>query len=656
MSGRVLIVDDSLTVRMDLVEAFEAGGLDALPCATAGEARRALDGDDVDAIVLDVQLPDADGVEFLRELRATARYGSTPVLMLSSEADVAERLRGLQTGADEYCGKPYDAGYVVARARQLLGTRPAAAAVSATVLLIDDSATLREEVRRVLEQHGYAVLTAVTGEDGLRVAGDRRPDVVIVDANLPGIDGATVIRRIRLDSALRDVPCLLLTASADRTLELDALDAGADAFVSKDEDLAVLLAKVSAVARRAVRVRGDREHPDSLLGPKKILAVDADPTSGGQLVACLREDGYDVVHAHAGEEALDLLAAQPADCVLLDSLLPGIGVRETCRRIKAAPGLREIPLILIGVGDDAAAVLAGLGDGADDFVARSERFDVLRARVRAQLRRRNFQDESRRSHDERLRHELAAAEARAARDLAQARATLIDELEWKNSELEAFNYSVSHDLRSPLNVVSGFSEALLDDYADALDETGRGYLLSIRAAARRMEDLIASLLRLSHAARAEISRQPVDITVAARQTTDALRSREPDRLVAVSIQDDLTAEADPDLIRVVLENLIGNAWKYTRRTAAPRIDIGSTGTEFFVRDNGAGFSMEHAEAMFRPYGRLHNDTDFPGTGIGLATVLRIIDRHGGRIRADGHVGAGATFYFTTTVAASGPTP
>jgi DNA-binding response OmpR family regulator len=645
MSSRVLIVDDSLTVRMDLAEAFETGGLDPVPCATVGEARRVLDSEGADAIILDVHLPDGDGVDLLREIRTDPRFGSTPVLMLSSESDVKDRIRGLRTGADEYVGKPYDSGYVVARARELLGDVGADGDDAASVLLIDDSRTLRAELRRELEADGYTVRTAATGEDGLRMAGVRRPGIIIVDGTLPGIDGATVIRRVRLDPALRDVPCLLLTGSTDRHLELDVLDAGADAFLRKNEDTSVLRAKVAAILRQSTT--SDHERYPSLHAPKRVLAVDADVAYVDHLAACLREDGYELVRARTGEEAVELLATQPVDCILIDPHLPGLSGADICRLVKAAPEIRDIPIIVLGVSDDAASVRAGLGDGADDYVVKSDRFDVLRARIRAQMRRKHFQDENRQAREDRLQQQLRAAEARAAQELARTRAELISELEWKNSELEAFSYSVSHDLRSPLTIVDGFSRVLLEEYGDVLDDSARDYLRGINAAAGRMADLIRSLLDLSHAGRAAITRGPVDVTAAARATVDALRRGEPDRAVEVTVADGLCADADADLIRVVLENLLGNAWKYTRRTDAPRIEVGSDAGAFLVRDNGAGFSMDHAENLFRPYGRLHEDHDFPGTGIGLSTVYRIIDRHGGRIWAEGEVGVGATFYFTT---------
>jgi DNA-binding response OmpR family regulator len=649
MTGAVLIVDDSLTVRMDLVEAFQSGGFQAIPCASADEARRALARHAVDAIVLDVLLPDADGVDLLQELRASPEHQATTVLLLSSEAAVKDRVRGLRTGADEYVGKPYDPGYVVGRARQLLGLRTAATGHT-TVLLIDDSRTQRMELTNALEGAGYAVITAETGEEGLRIAAGRRPDAIVVDGLLPGVDGATVIRRVRLDAALRDVPCLLLTASTDHDAELSVLDAGADAFVRKEDDVAVLLAKLSAVLRQS-SAQTAVDQTDSLHGPQKILAVDDSPTYLDLIANCLRGEGYEVVQARSGEEALELLAAQTVDCILLDLLMPGLGGRETCQRIKAAPAVRDIPLIILTALDEPESMLAGLSYGADDYIQKTTQFDILTARVRAQLRRKHFQDENRRIRDELLRKELETAEARAAHEIAQAKAALADELQWKNSELEAFNYSVSHDLRNPLQVVAALSETLLEDYDQVLADAGRRDVQRIIAAAKRMDDLIIALLRLSHAGRAELVHERVDMSAMARQVVDELLSCEPGRAVVVAVQDGVVADADPKLLRIVLENLIGNAWKYTRRTEGPQIAVGlahtDPGTAFFVRDNGVGFSMEHAEKLFRPYGRLHDDSEFPGTGIGLATVARIVDRHGGRIWAEGQVDRGSTFYFTT---------
>jgi two-component system NtrC family sensor kinase len=644
MTGSVLIVDDSLTVRMDLLEAFEAGGFHAIPCATLAEARDALTRADIAVVVLDVLLPDGDGVDFLAELRAAPEHHDVTVLMLSTEADVKDRVRGLRTGADEYVGKPYDSGYVIARAQQLVG-RAEPSTDAPTVLFIDDSPTFRAHLRRHLEDDGFAVVTAETGEEGLRLAAVRRPAAIIVDGMLPGIDGATVIRRVRLDAALRDVPCLLLTASTDRDTELRVLDAGADAFVSKDEPPAVVLAKLGAVLRQAGNA-APVDDTTSLHSPKRILAVDDSETYLQAVAGSLRDDGYEVILAQSGAEALELLAAQPVDCILLDLLMPGLGGRETCQRIKAAPAVREIPLIMMTALDDADTMLQGLGVGADDYIRKSDELEVLKARVRAQLRRKHFQDENRRIREDLHRTELEAAEARAARQLAETRAALVEELQWRNKELEAFSYSVSHDLRTPLQIINGFSETLQAHHADDLDDEARDYLRHIQSAAQRMTDLVGALLQLAQANRADLSTEPVDLSAIARDVVDDLRKAEPDRVVEVRVTDGICARADPNLLRTLLSNLIGNAWKFTRRTASPTIEVGACDDGYFVRDNGVGLPAEAAAHIFEPFQRLHQQADFPGTGIGLATVQRIVHRHGGRIWVTGDIGRGATFSFT----------
>jgi len=219
-----------------------------------------------------------------------------------------------------------------------------------------------------------------------------------------------------------------------------------------------------------------------------------------------------------------------------------------------------------------------------------------------------------------------------------------------NQELEAFSYSVSHDLRAPLRGIDGFSQALLEDYTDRLDETGQNYLSRIRAAAQRMGQLIDDMLLLSRVGRAQIERDRVDLSGLAQAVTDELRRQDPDRRTVLEIQSGLSVHADRGLMRVLLDNLLGNAWKFTARTVDARIDFKmqehATGRIFLVQDNGAGFDMAHASTLFQPFHRLHAVADFPGTGIGLATCQRVVDRHGGRIWAEGAVGLGATVFFT----------
>jgi light-regulated signal transduction histidine kinase (bacteriophytochrome) len=219
-----------------------------------------------------------------------------------------------------------------------------------------------------------------------------------------------------------------------------------------------------------------------------------------------------------------------------------------------------------------------------------------------------------------------------------------------NKELEAFSYSVSHDLRAPLRGIDGFSLALLEDYAEKLDEDGRDYLHRVRAATQRMGILIDDLLNLSRVTRSEMRWESADLSAIVRSVVAELRKTEPEREVDVRIEDGLQAMADAHLLRIVFENLLGNAWKFTSKRRCARIEFGTVQvnarTAFYVRDDGAGFDPAFSDRLFGAFQRLHDKDEFPGTGVGLATVQRIIHRHGGRIWAESAVGRGATFYFT----------
>jgi signal transduction histidine kinase len=219
-----------------------------------------------------------------------------------------------------------------------------------------------------------------------------------------------------------------------------------------------------------------------------------------------------------------------------------------------------------------------------------------------------------------------------------------------NKELEAFSYSVAHDLRAPLRGMNGFANLLLDGYADKLDDEGKDWLREILTNANKMGLLIDALLSLSRLTRAELKTEPVDLSALVRDVAADLAATNPARPVDVVVQSGVRAEIDPVLARAVFDNLLGNAWKFTSKSPSPRIEFGTTTAEgaqcFYVRDNGAGFDMAFAKKLFAPFQRLHTVAEFPGTGIGLATTQRIIHRHGGHIWAEGRVDHGATFFFT----------
>jgi signal transduction histidine kinase len=239
---------------------------------------------------------------------------------------------------------------------------------------------------------------------------------------------------------------------------------------------------------------------------------------------------------------------------------------------------------------------------------------------------------------------------RTSKDLEDANR----ELEGTNRELEAFSYSVSHDLRAPLRTIDGFSQILQEDYERALDDEGMDYLGRVRAASKHMATLIDDLLDLSRVGRRPLRREPVDLSRLASGIIEDLRAAEPGREVEFVSGENIMAWGDVSLLKVALENLLGNAWKFTAREEGARIEFGADSRPrpgflapvYYVRDNGAGFDQAYADKLFGAFQRLHGQDEFEGTGIGLATVARIVHRHGGRVWAEGRVGGGATFYFT----------
>ncbi len=224
------------------------------------------------------------------------------------------------------------------------------------------------------------------------------------------------------------------------------------------------------------------------------------------------------------------------------------------------------------------------------------------------------------------------------------------ELQAANEELEAFGYSVSHDLRAPLRSMAGFSQMLIEDYGDGLDETGKDYLRRIQAASGRMGDLIDDLLYLSYVSRQHMRREKVDLSALARKVAEDLRRGQPGRQARFAIAEGLSVTGDAGLLKVALENLLGNAWKFTSKEPEALIEFGvaqrSGETVYYVRDNGVGFDEAYADKIFGPFQRLHGEDQFEGTGVGLATVARIVGRHTGSLWAESEVGKGATFYFT----------
>jgi light-regulated signal transduction histidine kinase (bacteriophytochrome) len=286
----------------------------------------------------------------------------------------------------------------------------------------------------------------------------------------------------------------------------------------------------------------------------------------------------------------------------------------------------------------------GYSVGAVDYLVKPVVPEFVRSKVAV------FVELAKKSELLRRQAQMLRANEQAAREQAAEQAELVRDLEHKNRELESFSYAVSHDLRAPLRRIEAFGRAVLESQGAQLDENGRRFLDRIQEASRQMSQLIDDVLYLSKVSRAEVRQQEVDLSALVETILDRLREADPGRAVQTRVRPGVIVAGDARLLRIALTNLLENAWKFTARESAPRIEFGMMTAvgdpTYFVRDNGAGFDMTYVDRLFGPFQRLHLASEFPGSGIGLATVQRIIHRLGGRVWAEGIVGQGATFSFT----------
>ncbi len=408
------------------------------------------------------------------------------------------------------------------------------------------------------------------------------------------------------------------------------------------------------------------------LGDSYIMAVEDSVVQAKRLKHFLDMNNLNNKVFYTATEAYQAALTTPPILIISDIVMPGIDGYEFCKKLKETPALKDIPIILLTSLNDPLDIIKGLQAGADNFITKPYEEKYLLSRINYLL----ANSEIRRSGGGEMVLEivfrgnkyainsdkkqildllLSVYEAAVQRNdeliIAQEQLQMLNEnLISSNRELEAFSYTVSHDLRSPLHTIHGYTQLMLEDYTERLEPEALGFLETILSASKNMAQLIDDLLKFSRSGRAVLTKVDVDLSNMANQVIQTIRQRDPLRNVHVKIAEGISGYADKNLMGVILDNLLGNAWKYSGKNSEAEIEFGQTEIEgekvYFIKDNGAGFDMEKADTMFSPFERFHTTAEFPGTGVGLATVRRILEKHDGRIWAESEVGKGSIFYFT----------
>lgn len=561
------------------------------------------------------------------------------------------------------------------------------------ILIVDDRRENLAALRQVLSEIDAEVMEATSGNEALMLTLHHEFALAILDVLMPGMDGYELASLLRGDARTQRLPIIFLTATDREEAQIfKGYEAGGVDYLVKPYNPLFLLSKVrifldlhaknAALAEKVAALAASEERYRSLVMTVPDIVYRVDPDGRFTFLNdAVRLLGYRPEEL-IGEHFTKLIAPDDAQAASYDAVLARLAGQQTgpADSPRLFDERRSGPRMTTGL-EVRLRPQAGSNVSSKLSLAANEGFFLVEVNSSGIYSRTAggkhstylgsigvIRDISERKRAEwelaRYREHLEDLVAERTKELEARNREINDlnadlerrveqrtaELRAANAELESFTYAVSHDLRSPLRAMSGLAQILAEECAEEISEVGCQRINQIIDSARRMRDLIEGLLQLSHSTRGELQRVPVDLSALARRILDEHAAAEPSRAVRWEIEEGLTAEGDPRMLEALMQNLLGNAWKYTGRTTDALIriyaDHAASPLRYIVVDNGAGFDMAHAGQLFQPFRRLHSQSEFQGIGIGLATVQRIVHRHGGEIQADAAPGQGARFFFT----------
>ncbi|NOU47508.1 MAG: response regulator, partial [Bacteroidales bacterium] len=506
------------------------------------------------------------------------------------------------------------------------------------ILIVEDSEDDALLMLRQIKNGGYNIeYERVETEENLKIAlNEKKWDIILADYKMPHLNGIEALTI--LNESCIDIPFIMVSGTIGEDVAVEAMKAGAHDYIMKNNLLRLLpavereLHESEQRAEKRLLEQKQKLAENALLESEERYRIVADFTydweywrspDGSFLYispSCERITGYSPAEFNVNPELLSNIIHPDDRQMMIDHLKIPMDSEKIC----------EYEFRIISRNNQKYWI---------EHICQP----VFGANGHFQGRRASNRDiTDRKQAEDKIRLLNMELEKRVIMRTTQ--------LEAANKELESFSYSVSHDLRAPLRGINGFSQMLLEDYQDKVDEQGKNYIQRVRTATQRMAQLIDDMLNLSHVSSGEMNIIRVNLSEIAREIADELRKTQPDRQFEFINQEGIKANGDSRLMRIVLENLIGNAWKFTSKHPTARIEFGELHENdqqvFFIRDDGAGFDMNYAQKLFGAFQRLHTEREFPGTGIGLATVQRVIRRHGGKVWAESEIEKGATFYFT----------